>query len=182
MWNQFPVEIIRLIFEYDPTYRQLYSQIVQEQFHYLGDGPYRINPHTGHRQLFNSKGELEWEGNFRKGYYEGPLRSYFHQQLLREGYYHQGRLHGPYCEYYKNGQLLVEKFYVEGLQEGFMNHYFENGNLFQKCFYQQGKRHGPFLLFGRDGVLREVRLYKRDKIWKRFPPPMPCDKRRIISS
>jgi antitoxin component YwqK of YwqJK toxin-antitoxin module len=165
MWKQLPVEIIRLILEYDPTYWKLYSQIVRKRFQYVDVGPYRLNVHTGHRQFYNEKGELEWESTFFQGYYEGPERSYFHQQLRTEKYYQKSQLHGPLREYNKHGQLLVEKYFVRGLQEGFMNHYFENGNLFQKCFFQRGKRHGPFLQFGKDGGLREVRVYKKGKIY-----------------
>lgn len=162
LYCNLPQSIVQHIFEFDPTYRQLYSQIIKERFGYLycGEWNHRYNPTTGHYQYFDSNDGLVYEYYINKGIMDGAMRFFKNGRLLEERGYKESMLEGWCRNYYENGNMKSEMFYSNGREEGVVTYYFENGGLFQKVFYQKGKKHGPLLRYGKSGELVEIRQYK----------------------
>ena len=165
-WSKLPVSLVGYIFELDPTYRDVYSRVVMQQFHYVDVGHFRVNESTGHHQLWHENGGL-WDFTIRDGRYEGKERVYTREGLMyMEKNYKNGQLDGWFREFYDNGNPKSEKWFVKGNEEGVVTYWFPEGTLFQKCFYRNGLKHGPFLQFGIFGGLKSVREYRNGKVVK----------------
>ena len=162
-----PPSLVQHIFEFDPTYHEVYTKAVQERFHYVDSGRYRVNKTTGHHQLWNNDGTLLlWEFSIRDGRCEDVERLYCTDGLVMEKQYKDGLQHGPYREFYeRTGRKKAEKWFVKGKEEGVVAYWFADGTLFQTSFYRGGRKHGPFLQFGIHGELRSVREYRDGKLW-----------------
>jgi antitoxin component YwqK of YwqJK toxin-antitoxin module len=165
--TRLPLSLVQHIFEFDPTYREVYSKIVQERFDYVDSGRYRVNKITGHHRLFHDDGSLSWEFTIRDGRCEDIERWYYRDRLVMEKQYKDGVLDGPYREFYETtGRKKVEKWFKKGKEEGVVAYWFADGTLFQTSFYRGGRKHGPFLQFGVHGELRSMREYREGRLWK----------------
>lgn len=166
MWDKLPTSLVRYIFEFDSTYRDMYSKAVMERFHYVDLGQFRVNESTGHHKLCHENGGL-WEFTIRDGRYEGKERVYSREGMMyMEKHYKDGKLDGWLREFYENGNPKSEKWFVKGKEEGVVTYWFYDGTLFQKCFYQKGLKHGPFLQFDIFGGLKSVCEYRKGKLLK----------------
>lgn len=141
-----PVEIVRLIYEFDPTFRCLYSTIIQELVYTetvetTTGCTTRIYPHTRHHL------------------------HYYRYRLVNDCYYDpQGRLHGPHkTNHWHTGHLQRLQVFHHG--ELLMTCcFFEDGkSLFSVTYYQNHRRYGPYISFHRDGRVRETCWFLKDK-------------------
>ena len=54
--------------------------------------------------------------------------------------YKDGKMFGPYKEYYPNGQIYISAVYTDGgILDGPYKEYDENGNIVKDCMYKNGK-------------------------------------------
>jgi len=152
MYNRLPPDLIRLIYQFDPTFSQMYSKILQQlkckyyyDFYYDG---------TVERYAFNKRGKLHgkyviwniWEHTFR---------------VHSSKNYKNGILHGVCKEYYYNGSLRKQENYNNGkMVSPVVKTYFDNGILRHEAEYNNGKEHGLCKMYNKDGTLRQARLYK----------------------
>jgi antitoxin component YwqK of YwqJK toxin-antitoxin module len=129
MYNRLPPDLIRLIYQFDPTFSQMYSKILQQlkckyyyDFYYDG---------TVERYAFNKRGKLHgkyviwniWEHTFR---------------VHSSKNYKNGILHGVCKEYYYNGSLRKQENYNNGkMVSPVVKTYFDNGILRHEAEYQR---------------------------------------------
>ena len=76
-----------------------------------------------------------------------------------------GKLHGIYVTYHKNGQLYLKGKWKNGELDGPWVYYHSNGQLWRKGSYKDGKRDGFWVDFDMDGN-RDAKFtgtYKDDK-------------------
>ena len=119
--------------------------------------------------------------------YSGPV---FNIDGESEGTLKDGKFHGPYKSYYKNGQMNKDITYKDGKLDGSYKKYHDNGKLnesetqiryfmgmrylkrtkIQKTMvlhydatYKDGKEDGPFKSYYKDGQLEYIATYKDGK-------------------
>ena len=64
------------------------------------------------------------------------------QVLVYETTYEDGKMHGPYKQYFPNGKLKMEQWYKNGFTEGPYKYFYESGQLKGECIINDGKRIG----------------------------------------
>jgi antitoxin component YwqK of YwqJK toxin-antitoxin module len=81
-----------------------------------------------------------------------------------QGYFKNGKKHGPYATYWNNGQLLSKGNYKDGEKDGPWVKYFNNGKLFFKGNYKDDKKQGPWVWYHDNGQLQSKGNYKDEKM------------------
>lgn len=150
MYNRLPPELIQLIYQFDPTFSQIYSKIIPQlqcKRHYYIDGTiqreYRLNE----------------DGNFH-----GKFIHYYKQNISKEINYKNGKLHGLSKEYHLNGVFKTQMMYKDGIMvSSVVKRFFDNGNLFSETRYKNEKRNGVCKMYHKNGMLREQIFYKNNK-------------------
>ena len=103
--------------------------------------------------------------NYKDGKRHGPFEWYYKNGQLRgEETYKDGKLSGPSESYHKNGQLLGKSTYKDGKFHGSTEWYYENGQLKDKWTYKDGKKHGPFESYYENGQLQRKGTHKDGKL------------------
>jgi len=161
---ELPSEIIQRIYEFDPTYRSIYSHAIKAfQYTLSDDGRTRINHTTGHHQHFHNN------------------------RLYMEYYMKHYELHGQYIIYDHNNRIFLQCWYIHGHLDGLWetfhtltgaiksqkmyknnrivssHNYYDDGTLFSITSYKNGKRDGLYISYNKDGTIREECYYKNDK-------------------
>ena len=104
---------------------------------------------------FTGKTSGRLQGSYKNGKKHGPWVYYYKNgQLNYKGTYKDGKWDGPWVYYHKNGQLDIKGTYKDGKEEGPWVRYWNNGQLFSKGTYKDGKRRGLWTFFNRDGTKR----------------------------
>ncbi|HLW38836.1 MAG TPA: hypothetical protein VL021_00925 [Brumimicrobium sp.] len=71
--------------------------------------------------------------------------------VLRKDHYKDGRLNGPFVEYFPDGVLKGEGVYKEGALDGLVKRYHPNGRLLFEERWKNRKKHGLWKTFDEDG-------------------------------
>lgn len=118
MFFALPIELMRLVYEFDPTYHPVYRNAIKA-FDYVCeyDNTRRYNPATGHHQyFFNNRLSSECYYN-KKHQLHGPYTTYSTStgNILLKYNYKEGKLHGP-CEefHYLTGLRRILYTYENG--------------------------------------------------------------------
>jgi len=122
-----PQDVLTRIYGYDPTYRDLYRDIIQELVVYRVNNlfctslreEYRIKSGNIHGwyKILSEYGHPFREFMYRDGMKHGPARFYLwnaYSPPMVECYFEKGLLHGPYRVYDRSGDLVRETWYEHG--------------------------------------------------------------------
>jgi len=166
MFEQLPQELIKLIYEYDSTFLQIYSKCIQK-FDYIHDDRIVKNKWTNHVKIYKN-GNLDCEFYVNEfGNYHGKLVVYYNKSILQISEYNNGFLNGFLEQYHLNGAFRVKMLYANGkMISPVVLRYFDNGNLFSETHYENGKRNGLCKINHKNGTLKSINYYKNDKINK----------------
>jgi antitoxin component YwqK of YwqJK toxin-antitoxin module len=161
---ELPPEIIRLIYEFDPTYRSIYSHVIRSfEYAVLDKGRTRVNHATGHHQhLHNNRIYMEYY--MKHSQLHGPYIIYDHNNhvFLRCRYTH-GHLDGLWETFHSfTGAIKTQKMYNNNRIVS-SNNFYDDGTLFSTTSYKNGKRHGLYVAYHKDGTIREECYYRNDK-------------------
>jgi antitoxin component YwqK of YwqJK toxin-antitoxin module len=79
-----------------------------------------------------------------------------------------GKNHGKYVEYYKNGQICIDTTYQNirdiSRMHGKYTNYYENGQICIDTTYQNNQRHGKFTSYRRNGQIWRDTTYQNGRI------------------
>lgn len=71
-----------------------------------------------------------------------------------------GKQHGEYIEYLKNGRINYKRSYSNGRENGEWIEYFNDGKIRKKSNYKNGKLHGEWVTYFNNGKVRVKGQYK----------------------
>ena len=150
MLYSLPHDILSRVYEYDPTFRDMYTALVRDAFHYTidyySDGSWR--------RCKQKDGLLH--GRFQK-YARGD-------RLILDCHYKDNAPHGPFRKYhFFTGKLYIECSYTDGVMDGFSQNFYEDGRLHYECWYVNGKKHGPYRSLHKNGRTRVECFFIHDK-------------------
>ena len=127
-----PAEIMCYIYEFDPTYRNLYSMIIKSM---IRTSLYHSNGNLYREFQYNLN--YQFHGKSRSYHYNGKLMNFL---SLKNEKYINGLLNGPYFSYFDNGNIFCVTTFVNGKKNGDCTFYHKNGNLREQCIYKCGKK------------------------------------------
>lgn len=114
-------------------------------------------------------GELNSEGQMKKGETHGKVKYYYrHGGLRSEFTYDNGVLEGEGIEYFKSGSKKSVANYVKGQLHGYYRLYYENRQVKEEGWFQEGKRQQQWLTWYPDGKLEDDSYYLNDEIVEEF--------------
>ena len=87
--------------------------------------------------LYNEKGTIMYNGNFKKGKYEGFGKIYEKGILIYEGFFKEGLYSGKGILNKKN-KKIYEGYFINNKYDGIGIEYLLNGNRRRKAFYSKG--------------------------------------------
>ncbi|MCB9262329.1 MAG: toxin-antitoxin system YwqK family antitoxin [Flavobacteriales bacterium] len=100
--------------------------------------------------------------------YEGVLtESYDNGQAKSSGNYINGKLHGIYKTWHKNGKIAVACLFKYGVQHGEFKSWWENGQPKKSCSYHEGKLNGIYETWHNCGAKSCWKQYIMGKEWGR---------------
>ena len=120
---------------------------------------------------YASNGNIMSQGVMTGKEREGEWK-YFHKNskvVMNIENYANGKLHGTYETFYKNGQLIESVHYEHGLRNGKSFTYYPNGKKSGEFVYNNDKLHGEVKYYDVEGRPTSEGRYKNDKrvgIWK----------------
>jgi antitoxin component YwqK of YwqJK toxin-antitoxin module len=99
-------------------------------------------------------GKLSGEGEYAPdGRRHGPWTFYFRNgQVKAKGSYRSGQLDGAWIWYRESGGLLQQGAFVDGAQDGRWRRRHHTGKLLDEGTYAMGKKTGQWVTYGKDGV------------------------------
>ena len=71
---------------------------------------------------------------------------------LDRGPFKNGKMEGPWVQYWRDGEVLSKCHYKDGERDGLWVEYHENGQLRWKGDLKEGERDGPWEFFNEDGT------------------------------
>jgi hypothetical protein len=81
-----------------------------------------------------------------------------------------GKNHGKYIEYYKNGQMRINKTYRnirdKSQIHGKYTSYYKNGRICENMTYQNSQIHGKYTRYYENGQVCTINIYERGKLVK----------------
>ncbi len=77
-------------------------------------------------------------------------------------YYKDGKLNGPYVNYYDNEDIYKKVTYINGKKEGFEEKFWSSGDLMSKVNYINGNREGSYLEYHSNDSIKIKTNYKND--------------------
>lgn len=100
----------------------------------------------------------EWENiDFPK------YRDEFNHRLIAKYHYVDGKMHGTYNYFYKNGVIASESNYSLGKLNGFFRTWDKQNHLKCLYYYKNSQLHGPCKVFRPDGTIRLNHFYINGK-------------------
>jgi len=146
----------------------------------------------GEWMLYTDQGKLKWSKNYNGGQEHGFHTHYFPNgtvykieewtygkltgnkkvffmgengeegRLQKEVSYKDGKFHGMYITYFKNGLVESEQNYDKGQKDGLSKYYYDNGELFYTENYDKGKKNGQIKRLYPNGKTWIIEKYKDD--------------------
>jgi len=131
-------------------------------------GRFQKKQKEGNWKIWNEKGTLVSDENFKDSLLDGTCKYFFENgQLLKLETYNLGRLEGPFTEYYDNGKKKSEGTYSAGEKEGAFKQWFDSGTVDCEGKYVKGVQDATWYYNYPDGKPKVTVLYKRGKETKR---------------
>jgi antitoxin component YwqK of YwqJK toxin-antitoxin module len=84
-------------------------------------------------------------------------------ESVEQGSFKDGKKHGPWVSYNKDGQLRFASTFKNGKQDGPWVGYWNNGQLSQKGTYKDDKKDGPWVGYHENGQLDYKGTFKDGK-------------------
>ncbi len=110
-------------------------------------------------------GQLQSEGNYRKGKMHGPWKTYNRfGKLLSEFTYADGQLQGKGIEYFPSGEKKYGMEYKDNELHGYFTEYYRHGQVKQEGWFQNGNREQQWLTWFPDGTLETDSYYRRNNL------------------
>jgi len=80
---------------------------------------------------------------------DGPARTYYDDGgLAKEAWFKEGKPHGAFTEWHRNGRVARAGAWEDGVRAGAWRLYYESGQLEEECSYDgRGERHGRFTTY-----------------------------------
>ena len=126
--------------------------------------------------VFKHGGENPFTGWFKQVRETGKLRS------LEE--YKNGKPHGRYLYWWKNGRKAEEKNFHDGISHGLWESWYPNGQKQLEQSVENGKLHGPATRWYSNGQKKDESLYQNGRVisivvWK--PNGEKCSDTKLIN-
>ena len=96
----------------------------------------------------------------REAIKDGVRKQVYKSGMREEAAYKNGKKHGPYKAYWKNGKLHAKINYKNGLPEGVVKKYYHDGRLFEESHYKDGKKDGILKRLDSKGTILQRDVYK----------------------
>ncbi len=119
----------------------------------------------GEEITVNGAGMIVSVAHYKDGKLEGPKRVYNTENgmgLLEETYYSEGKKHGGYTMWYKNGRKQETGVYANDVRQGKSIWYFDNGAMAAEYNYRDGKIDGDVVTYYPNGKASASGQYKED--------------------
>ena len=121
-----------------------------------GDGNFFVKNHF-------STGQVQSEGNYRKGKNHGPWKFYNRfGKLINEYNYVDGQLQGNAVDYFPSGEKKFVAEYKDNVLHGYLQEFYRHGKLKQEGWFQEGKREQQWRTYFADGTLETDSYYLRN--------------------
>ncbi len=85
------------------------------------------------------------------------------------GTYRNGKRHGVWSSWYKDGSLKSELRYEKGQRHGFYKTWYKNGQLRYEGQYRHGKRSGTWKYYNKEGELIKTQDFEKEKAGSKDP-------------
>ena len=118
---------------------------------------------TGEFKYYFSSGEKGIEGQYLKGKYNGPVRSYYRggeKYGLR--IYKEGKATGKHVYYFLDGSMRMVIFFLNDKAHGPQKTFYESGVLKEEYTNKNGKTNGVYRFYYPSGNLWVEKIYKED--------------------
>ena len=80
------------------------------------------------------------------------------------GAWKNGKQHGKFKSFHRNGKLSMVGDFFDGKQNGEWFEYYDDGSLYWRLIYKNGvKKDGVFRMYHKNGKIRSEVLYENDK-------------------
>ena len=96
--------------------------------YYIGE--FKDNIPNGKGKKYYKNGNIQYEGDFINGQFEGNGKYYYENGEYFIGKYKNGLRNGKGIKYYKNGNILFEGEYINGKVDGYGKWIWEDGEYF----------------------------------------------------
>lgn len=97
--------------------------------------------------------------------YSGPVFSTFRDDpdaVEMTAYLVDGRLHGAYERFYRDGSVFGRGAYRNGAWHGPFESFYRDGTLWMEGRYEEGSLDGPYVAYAEDGTVQERGTYAAD--------------------
>ncbi len=123
----------------------------------------KVPPDGLHQELF-ADGTVSGEGRIKDGKRHGKWKFYLRNgQLKAQGKYVAGILDGHWEWWRENGQPLQSGAFRNGLQTGCWKRFFEDGQLWDEGTYDEGHKVGEWITYNKDGSEKQRKTFKVTK-------------------
>lgn len=140
---------------------------------------------NGHREgrwvSYFQDGSISVEWKYKKGRVHGKYNSY-HEEVKKgvrvkkeEGTYVDGKVHGVWTRWYKNGKIDEEMEYEKGELHGQYTSWTETGHADEKGIYHEGYKHGKWEQWSNENRKRKktywehgIKLYWIDHMYEKM--------------
>ena len=134
------------------------GQKQEEQF-------YHLDKKEGAFITWDMNGNLVSKGSFRNGLLDGPIREFYPNKGIKvDGQYKNGQFEGTWLYYNISGIIIGKGEFARG--NGRQITIFENGAIKSETSYKNNVREDTEKVYSPDGKLKEVRIYRNDKLEK----------------
>ena len=126
--------------------------------------PAKSTPLNGpHRELF-ADGDVSGEGRVKDGKRHGKW-TWYHKNggLKAVGKYAHGELDGYWEWWRESGKPLQAGSFDGGQQVGSWKRYYDNGQLWDEGDYDGGKKVGVWKVYNKNGELKQTKVFKMKK-------------------
>jgi antitoxin component YwqK of YwqJK toxin-antitoxin module len=92
-------------------------------------------------------------------------------KIKKEINYKDGKFHGLYITYFKNGQVESEQLFNSDQKDGLSKYYYDDGKLFYTENYNKGKKNGEIKRLYKNGNTWIIERYKNDErtgVWEEY--------------
>lgn len=105
-------------------------------------------------------GQLQSEGNYKKGKEDGVWKYYNrYGKLISEYHYVDGLLQGQATDYFPSGEKKFLMQYKDNELHGYFQEFYRHGSVKQEGWFQQGNREQQWLIYYPDGTLETDNYY-----------------------
>lgn len=114
---------------------------------------------------FYPTGELQWEGRFKKGEWDGKWTKYYLAGPVHMVYnFKDGEYDGEQTDYFRNGSTKLTARYKDGSREGYYTEYYNGGAKMREGWYSGGAAQQQWIYYHPDGSITEDLYFLNDKL------------------